>query len=424
MPPPQRAPTVYEPSVRSVSPPRHEHEKYVEIERSATMHGPATAFLPEGRQLVRQRDRTERDIREEIRSLEEERQLLKYERGEDYDVVYERRDPRREVVRVDRDRKECRYPVKTLYTEYSKADDRALGKGVRLTQCPRCKKFADKYVEHDFVVLFIDLVLIKPQVRDHLQRVDKTAADCAGVPASPLQPPRPRRRQVRRKRPPSSRAQMLTTQRSILRLGILLLLFDVYLTWARIEKLPLPHDSPHRAFTPTPTNAAILQAQPLILQYLFFLLLVTLSTLAFHLPIRLLTSFNPAALPPALRSWWASLIPYYPHPTPLSTALLVSSCTKLFPILLIIWDYDLPSSATAVSWAVIVNNVAALEILMDCGYISAGLLVAIGAGLSWVISASVVREAGLGSGWEDNGGVVEGVVGDIESWIRGLVGVG
>lgn len=60
---------------------------------------------------------------------------------------------------------ECRYPVSNLYTTYSKADDKALGKGVRLTQCPRCKRFADKYVEHDFVVLFIDLVLIKPQVR-------------------------------------------------------------------------------------------------------------------------------------------------------------------------------------------------------------------------------------------------------------------
>lgn len=59
---------------------------------------------------------------------------------------------------------ECRYPVSTLYITYSKADDKALGKGVRLTQCPRCKRFADKYVEHDFVVLFIDLVLIKPQV--------------------------------------------------------------------------------------------------------------------------------------------------------------------------------------------------------------------------------------------------------------------
>jgi hypothetical protein len=59
---------------------------------------------------------------------------------------------------------ECSYPVSHLYTSYSKADDRALGKGVRLTQCPRCKRFADKYVEHDNVVLFIDLVLIKPQV--------------------------------------------------------------------------------------------------------------------------------------------------------------------------------------------------------------------------------------------------------------------
>ena len=39
-----------------------------------------------------------------------------------------------------------------------------VGGDVRLTQCPRCKRFADKYVEHDFVVLFIDLVLVKPQV--------------------------------------------------------------------------------------------------------------------------------------------------------------------------------------------------------------------------------------------------------------------
>lgn len=63
---------------------------------------------------------------------------------------------------------ECSYPVSHLYTSYSKADDHSLGKGVRLTQCPRCEKFADKYVEHDFVVLFIDLVLIKPQVRTRI----------------------------------------------------------------------------------------------------------------------------------------------------------------------------------------------------------------------------------------------------------------
>jgi hypothetical protein len=72
----------------------------------------------------------------------------------------------------------CSTPVKNLYTTYSKADDRSLGKGVRLTQCPRCKRFADKYVEHDFVVLFIDLVLIKPQVRDLSPLIDSNI--CTG----------------------------------------------------------------------------------------------------------------------------------------------------------------------------------------------------------------------------------------------------
>jgi hypothetical protein len=101
------------------------------------------------------------------------------------------------------------------------------------------------------------------------------------------------------------------------------------------------------------------------------------------------------------------LVPYYPHPTPLSTALLVSSCTKLFPILLIIWDYDLKSAATAVSWAVIVNNVAALEILMGCGYVRAGWLVGVGAVARMLVAGGVLESVGLGSGWEVHGlGVV------------------
>lgn len=63
---------------------------------------------------------------------------------------------------------ECGFKLANLYTTYSKADDRSLGKGVRLAQCPRCKRFADKYVEHDYVVIFIDLILIKPQVGEKL----------------------------------------------------------------------------------------------------------------------------------------------------------------------------------------------------------------------------------------------------------------
>ena len=61
---------------------------------------------------------------------------------------------------------ECRHPVKTLWREGG--GDKAGGHNIRLTVCKNCGRFCDKYVEHDFVVLFIDLVLIKPQVYRHL----------------------------------------------------------------------------------------------------------------------------------------------------------------------------------------------------------------------------------------------------------------
>ncbi|CAI4219874.1 unnamed protein product [Parascedosporium putredinis] len=109
---------------------------------------------------------------------------------------------------------ECRHPVKTLWTEYSGAGG-AKGSGghnIRLTVCHNCGNFCDKYVEHDFVIMFIDLVLIKPQP-------------------------------------------------SIIRLGVLLLLFDVYLTWARIEKNADPSSS---------GVLGRLAEQPILLQYIFF----------------------------------------------------------------------------------------------------------------------------------------------------------
>ncbi|KAE9987443.1 hypothetical protein EG328_002799 [Venturia inaequalis] len=183
------------------------------------------------------------------------------------------------------------FPVNTLYTTYSKADDRTLGKGVRLTQCPRCKRFADKYVEHDFVVLFIDLVLIKPQVYRHLLFNRLGRDDDSFDP-------------------------------SIIRLGILLLLFDVYLTWARIEKAD--PDEPLTTLPPLSTH-------PLLLRYLFFLLLCLFSTIAFHLPIRLLCAHPPSYLRSDKQGHHLKLLPYYPKPTGISTALI----------------YDLPSAASA-----------------------------------------------------------------------------
>ncbi|KAK0806767.1 hypothetical protein LTS16_012891 [Friedmanniomyces endolithicus] len=304
---------------------------------------------------------------------------------------------------------ECRFPVPILYTTYSKADDKALGKGVRLTQCPRCKRFADKYVEHDFVVLFIDLVLIKPQVYRHLLFNHWGRDDKRFDP-------------------------------SIIRFGILLLLFDVYLTWARIEKatpgLPLPplppipgtHDSSttssNSSFTSSGNNNVgitnFLATQPVLLQYLFFLLLCTAETLAFHLPIRTLLSLSSTTTTRTANK--TDTNPANPSPSLISTALLISSFPKLFPLLLLIWPYDLPSSASAVSWAVIMNNIAALEILLGCGYVRAAGLCGVGAvcraGVSWAVLRAVGIEGGSGISAVARGVVEMSAGGGGELWAR------
>lgn len=218
---------------------------------------------------------------------------------------------------------------------------------------------------------------------------------------------------------------------SVIRLGILLLLFDVYLTWARIEKASA---SPSHSSGPDPPSlggipsaageqdvassfvhstsaetriaaeGTFLSRQPILAQYLFFLALCTLETLSFHLPILALLSCPRPSLPPSISRFTRhlrTLIPYYPHPLPTSTALLVSSSTKLFPLLLQIWTYDLSLSSSAVSWAVIINNVAALQILLDCGWLQAGLVAAVGAigraavGWAMLMTVGVVGEGAV-----------------------------
>ncbi|OQO05467.1 hypothetical protein B0A48_09236 [Cryoendolithus antarcticus] len=226
---------------------------------------------------------------------------------------------------------------------------------------------------------------------------------------------------------------------SILRLSLLLLLFDVYLTWARIEKAtptplapppgllqnatlstlisPPQQPSPHQPQT-------FLATQPILFQYAFFLLLCAVETASFHLPIRFLLSLpHPQT---STTSWPARLynflLPHYPHPSLISTALLVSSFTKLFPLLLLVWNYDLPSSASAVSWAVIINNVAALEIVLGSGYLRAMGLCAVGAicraGVGW----GILRMVGVGGGIAAAGVVETADV--IEMWRRIAEGVG
>ncbi len=111
--------------------------------------------------------------------------------------------------------------------------------------------------------------------------------------------------------------------------------------------------------------------------------------MAFHGSIRFLTSsrYSPLAL--------LGILPRYSRPNSVSTALLVSSSTKLFPILMVIWEYDVPAAARSLGWAVVANNVEALKILLDCGYGVAALLATAGAVSRWAMGRAVLWAAGL-----------------------------
>lgn len=238
---------------------------------------------------------------------------------------------------------------------------------------------------------------------------------------------------------------------SILRLGTLLLLFDVYLTWARVENSFVA--------APNAPSATALTNSPILLQYIFFLTLNAIATLAHHVTVRLLVrmflstttsqawvespepgasgnydkrsnqdgnhSTGPIPETDSKRTFGPGLA----SPSAISTALLVSSCTKLFPILLVIWpestlgearDVGLTQSFASrarryVGWAVLLNNVEALLILLDCGYVTAAGLALAGLTARWVVEGAVLSIAGLEG--------ESGPVGDIFGLVRNTLGM-
>lgn len=214
---------------------------------------------------------------------------------------------------------ECTHPVKSLYTQYSDTN-------IRSTVCPSCNKFADKYIEHDQVNIAIDMVLLKPQAFRHMVFNVLSVGDSDQL------------------HPQTRRIWVLTT------------LFDVYLVWATVEKTP----------NKSPMDNYILSLGALH-QYLYFIFQCVCHSAVIHMTTR------------ALARYWLG----WTRPNALSTALLMSSASKLFPILMLIWSYDVPIASKVVAWAVIIHEVEALRTVLNCGYIRAAVMIAIAESLSF-----------------------------------------
>lgn len=55
----------------------------------------------------------------------------------------------------------------------------------------------------------------------------------------------------------------------------------------------------------------------------------------------------------------------------------------------------MPAAARSLGWAVVANNVEALKILLDCGYVPAAILASVGALSRWIVGRSILWAVGL-----------------------------
>lgn len=233
--------------------------------------------------------------------------------------------------------------MSSLYTSYSPTN-------IRLTTCPSCNKFADKYIEYDGVLIFIDLLLLRPSAYRHFVFNVLTPDYSASSSTTASQTPSPVQSNPKSTSIWGSlgsncvvRFVARTTQLhpQTWRIWVLITLFDVYLTWARAEQ----KQETSQLFT-------YFLSLPVLAQYSTFLLFCVLESIVSHITIQLFGAF------------WLG----WTDPAALATMLVISSSSKLFPILMVIWSYDVPLASTVLGWAVSFNTVEALTIVLDCGY--------------------------------------------------------
>ncbi|KAJ8658243.1 hypothetical protein O0I10_005925 [Lichtheimia ornata] len=205
---------------------------------------------------------------------------------------------------------ECGASVRNLYTQYSKDN-------IRLTSCNQCNEFADKYIEHDFVIIFIDMLLHKPQVYRHLlfNRISQ-----AGNRIEP----------------------------HVTRFAILLILFEVYMKWFRLETYHADYET-------------TFVQHPLHYQYMYILTLCIIEFVAFHccvrLAIRLYLIYQQPSSPKQIRYNYVSM------------ALIISSFGKMLLILMVIWDYKQLEYSWLVSLIVLASNAEALSVYLGIRYV-------------------------------------------------------
>lgn len=261
---------------------------------------------------------------------------------------------------------ECTRPVDSLYTVYS-------NKHIQLTDCPDCKDVVDRYVELDNVILFMDLLLLKPGAYRHLvynSLESNSSKYYKNRPVVGCMSDKIR-----------SMAFNFNNWRlrfdKINRIWVLLIAFEIYLTWASEERkysLYCDHKRPNEG--PDVGNlimSRVLSWNPMH-QYLYFAIYCVLDISIFHG----MTSYGIIDL-----CRWGGGIKNAQDV--LSYAILLSYGAKIFPILMLIWPYDAVFSMSVIKWVANLYIIESLRIVTKLPYTSILKVFLLGSIVRWVL---------------------------------------
>ncbi len=258
----------------------------------------------------------------------------------------------------------CSAPVSSLYERYK-------GNHIRLAVCNNCHQVADKYIEYDKVLLFIDLMLLKPQPYKHtiynlLIINKKYEHPCNDFRFKDLDTTRTKQKSIKNASNNDNQTSgnnFWNTYGYVIRLTILLFLFEVYIKWAYEEK----------NFAENPATASFVIQKVLNgpLQYVFFLTITAIESMCFNISLCYLSreflSFGKGADDHEKYDSNLQIVVTDPKKNDLSvsdlkeqsaakfldnklslersvavitTTILVTNMIKLFPIVMLIWPYD------------------------------------------------------------------------------------
>ncbi|KAI9342744.1 Arv1 protein [Zopfochytrium polystomum] len=222
----------------------------------------------------------------------------------------------------------CGEGVPALFLRYTNGS-------IKLLQCGACNDFADKYIENDGVIVFIDMVLHKRPVYRHLLK-NRVRFGTNGLNAG------------------------------IINLGVLLILFEVYLKWFKLEQYHGRSD--------------FLEVDSVVVQYFYVLAVCTIEAIIWHIAIRLAVYFlyKPRSPDERTKAFFNRV----------SMALMISSYGKLLLIMMVIWDYDELNYAWLINLFVLTSNLEALSALLNTSYFR--ILMILGFGLMTRLCANAL----------------------------------